>query len=234
MRSGLDCRIMRKRLFTWLGRRFVEFSAEGHQGSSEADATNELFQRFDHELRSHGLSLDNAARVRVWGRDKSARTLATAARAKILAGDKRAASSSFFSQQWFDSGANAGLELLALQPVNAGRRTPVDFAPARNYLYYLDYDDVIFFSGFTSEASSLEEQVDDVLHVYDGALAHAGTEWKRIVKLSVLLQRGYDTKPVERALAQAHLQHIPRTEFTFVDGFAGDKYLIEIEGTAVK
>jgi enamine deaminase RidA (YjgF/YER057c/UK114 family) len=225
---------MKKRIFTWLGRQFVELSAEGRQAASERDATNELFQRFEGELKTDGLSLDNTARVRVWGRDKNARTLATAARSKILTGENRAASSSFFSQQWFDSEATAGLELLAMRPVDAATRKPVDFTPTRNYLYYLDYDGLIFFSGFTSEASTLEEQVVEVLKTYDSALAHAETDWKKVVKLSVLLQRGQDMAVVERALAQADLQNVPRTELSFVDGFAGDKYLIEIEATALK
>jgi enamine deaminase RidA (YjgF/YER057c/UK114 family) len=225
---------MKKRIFTWLGRQFVELSAEGRQGASEADATRELFQRFDEELKTAGMSLDNSARVRVWGRDKNARTEATAARSRILTARKRAASSSFFSQQWFDSGATAGLELLAMQPVNPAARKPVDFAPPRNYLYYLEYDGLVFFSGFTSEAPDLEQQVAEVLKTYDGAITHAGTHWSQIMKLSVLLQRGHDMATVERALTQANLQHVPLIEFSFVDGFAGEKYLIEIEATAVK
>jgi enamine deaminase RidA (YjgF/YER057c/UK114 family) len=226
---------MRKKIFTWLGRQFVQLSAEGRVGASEAEAVAELFQCFAGELHSHGLTLDNAARVRVWGRDRNARTLATSARSKILAGSKRAASSSFFSQQWFDSGATAGLELLAMRPLDAtAARKLVDFAPARNYLYYLDYDGVIFFSGFTSEADTLQEQVAEVLKIYDQAIAHAATDWSKVMKLSVLLQRGHDISVVERALARANLQHVQEIEFSFVDGFAGEKYLIEIEATASK
>ena len=226
---------MKTRIFKWLGRQFIELCGEGRQGASEAEAIHELFQSFDGELQSHGFYLDNAARVRVWGRDKNARTQATAARAKILTGNKRAASSSFFFQQWFDSGAAAGLELLAMRPLDAAvTRTPVDFEPARNYLYYLDYDGVIFFSGFTSEASTLEQQVTEVLKTYDQAIAHAATDWNKVMKLSVLLQRGHDMGVVERALAQANRQRVPGIEFSFVDGFAGDKYLIEIEATALR
>lgn len=226
---------MRKEISTWLGRQFVQLSAEGRQGATEAEATAELFQRFEGELHRHGLTLDNAARVRVWGRDRKARTLATSARSKILAGNRRAASSSFISQQWFESGAAAGLELLAMRPLHGtAARQPVDFTPARNYLYYLDYDGVIFFSGFTSEAATLEEQVPEVLKTYDQALAHAVTDWSKVMKLSVLLQRGRNLAAVERALAQANLGHVPSIEYSFVDGFAGEKYLIEIEATALR
>jgi len=226
---------MEKQIFTWLGREFVQLTGEGRQGASEGDATNELFQRFEGELETHGLSLENAVRVRVWGRDKNARTQATAARSKILTGDKRAASSSFISQKWFDSAATAGLELLAMRPLaSAGAREPVDFEPARNYLYFLDFDEVIFFSGFTSEAAAFEQQVSEVLNTYDHAIARAQTDWNKVMNLSVLLQRGCDMAVVKRALAQARLRQAAHVEFSFVDGFAGDKYLLEIEATALK
>ena len=186
-------------------------------------------------MKTHGLSLENAVRVRVWARDRNARTLATAARSKILTGGKRAASSSFISEEWFDSGATAGLELLAMRPLDAAAaRTPVDFEPARNYLYFLDFDGVIFFSGFTSEAAAFEQQVSEVLKTYDHAIARAQTDWNKVMKLSVLLQRGYDMAVVKRALAEGSPRQAAAVEFSFVDGFAGDKCLLEIEATALK
>jgi enamine deaminase RidA (YjgF/YER057c/UK114 family) len=227
--------IMEKQIFKWLEREFVQLSGEGRQGAPAGDAINELFQHFEGELKTHGLSLENAVRVRVWGRDKHARTLATAARSKILTGDKRAASSSFISQEWFDSQAAAGLELLAMRPLDAAAaRKPVDFEPARNYLYFLDFDGVIFFSGFTSEAAAFEQQVSEVLNTYAHAIARAQTDWNNVMKFSVLLQRGCDMAVVKRALAQAYPRQAAEVEFSFVDGFAGEKYLLEIEATALK
>jgi hypothetical protein len=52
-------------------------------------------------------------------------------------------------------------------------------------------------------------------------------------KLSALLQRGQDLETVRRVLAKAGKLDIPEIEFAFVDGFAGEKYLLEIEATAV-
>jgi hypothetical protein len=155
---------MKSRLFTWLGREFIEIIGEGNAGVPPDVGTQDLFGTFESELKSHGFSLENTARIRVWGRDKDARTLATATRSKILAGQRKAASSSFISQQWFDSDGTAGLELLAMKPLNSGaERRPVEFEPARNYLRYLEYDSVLFFSGFTSEAETLERQTREVL-----------------------------------------------------------------------
>lgn len=225
---------MEKRIFRWLGHEFFQFSGEARQKASAADATEALFRRFEEELKPHALSLEHAVRVRVWGRDRNARTLATAARSKLFAGGRRAASSSFISQQWFDSESHAGLELLAMRPLNASaRRRPVDFAPPRNYLYYLDFDGVIFFSGFTSEAVTLEQQVADVLATYNKAIADAGTDWNIVKKLSVFLRRDHDASVVKRGLARASSSHVPEIEISFVDGFAGEKYQLEIEATAI-
>jgi len=225
---------MQARLFSWLGRECVEVIAEASGVLAADGAVIELFQKCDNELRGWGLSLDHIVRVRVWGRDRDARTLATAARSKILTGKRKAASSSFVSQQWFDSDGSAGLELLAMKPIHSGAdRQPIDFEPARNYVCYLDYDGLLFFSGFTSEAPSLEEQVVEVLATIDKALARARTDWDKVRKLSALLQRGQDLETVRRVLAKADRLAIPEVEFTFVDGFAGAKYFLEIEATAL-
>ncbi len=225
---------MEAKLFSWLGREFVEICGEAHGGASVESATAELFQKFSNALTPLGLSLDNTVRIRVFGRDRQARTDATMARSKILSGSRRAASSSFISQDWFDSAGSGGLELLAMRPLSASaQRHPVDFEPPRNYLCYLDYDSVIFFSGFTSEAATLEQQVRDILATLDGVFARAKTDWSNVVKLSLLLQRGANIDSVKQILAQANRLSVPEIEFMFVDGFAGEKYLVEIEATAL-
>ncbi|HWH76284.1 MAG TPA: RidA family protein [Candidatus Binatus sp.] len=201
---------------------------------SVESATAELFQKFADTLSPLGLSFDNTARIRVFGRDRQARAVATMARSKILSGNRRAASSSFISQEWFDSNGMTGLEVLAMRPQRAtAARRPMDFAPARNYLCYLAFDELLFFSGFTSEASTLEQQVDEILLTLDDAFASANTDWQRVVKLSLLLQRGSNLDSVKQRLAHANRLSVPSVEFSFVDGFAGEKYLIEIEATAL-
>lgn len=182
---------MKTRLFSWLGREFVEIVGEGKSGAAADVATDDLFRDFQAELRLYGLSLDNTARTRVWGRDKAARTMATTARSKILTGKRRAASSSFISQEWFDSNAMAGLELLAMWPMNpAVERRPVDFEPARNYLCYLRYDSGVFYSGYTSTADTLNDQVTEVLRAISGARAISGgltQDFRKTGRLSVFL-----------------------------------------------
>ena len=225
---------METKIFSWLGREFVEISGEAQAGGSVESATAELFGRFDAALKTHNLSLDNTARIRVFGRDRQARTDATLARSKILSGARRAASSSFISQEWFDSPGSGGLELLALRPLNAAaQRRPVDFEPARNYVNYLEYDALLFFSGFTSEAATLAQQIKEVLGTLAQAFARANIDWTKVKKLSLLLQRGAKVEEVKQTLVAANRLGVPEIEFTFVDGFAGEKYLVEIEATAL-
>ncbi|HEY1235686.1 MAG TPA: hypothetical protein VGH22_20070, partial [Candidatus Binatia bacterium] len=147
-------------MFRWLDREFVEISAESRPGLAADQGITELFKRFGDELRLHEFSLDNCVRVRIWGRDKAARMLATAARSKVLTGIRKVASSSFISSQWFESDGVAGLELLAMKPVkSSAERHPAEFEPPRNYLCYLRYDSVVFYSGYTSDADTLNDQV---------------------------------------------------------------------------
>jgi enamine deaminase RidA (YjgF/YER057c/UK114 family) len=225
---------METKIFSRLDREFVEICGEASSGVAVETATAGLFQKFAETLSTLGLSLDDTVRIRVFGRDKTARTLATAVRSKVLSGHRRAASSSFISDEWFDSNAMAGLELLATrQRPSTSARFPVDFEPARNYLCYLEFDELLFFSGFTSEAATLDQQISEVLETLDNAFVSAKTNWSRVTKLSLLLQSGSNIELVKRKLAQANRLIVPEIEFTFVDGFAGENYLVEIEATAL-
>lgn len=228
---------MQVRVFRWLDREFVGISAESRFGVAADQGIIELFQRFDDELRLHGLSLNNCVRVRIWGRDKSARTVATAARSKVLTGNSKAASSSFISSQWFDSDGVAGLELLAMKPLHSNpERHPAEFEPARNYLSCLRYDSVVFYSGYTSEANTLSDQVMDVLRSITGARAISGgltQDFRKTGRLSVFLHRSQSLSTVKDLLAKETWIDLANVEFRFVDGFAGEKYLIEIEATAL-
>ena len=228
---------MQVRLFNWLGREFVEIVGEGQAGLAADLATEQLFRRFETELQSHGLSLEDTVRIRVWGRDKSERTLATAMRSKILTGQRKAASSSFISQQWFDSDAAAGLELLAMKPMNSGaERRPVEFEPPRNYLCYLRYDSVVYYSGYTSSADTLEDQVAEVLKTISGARAISGAltqDFKKTGRLSVFLHRSQKLTVVKELLVKESWIDLANVDFQLVDGFAGEKYLLEIEATAL-
>ncbi len=227
---------MQTKLFHWLGREFVEIRAEGRAGVAADTAIEELFRKFDDELRRSDLSLDNAVRVRVWGRDKNTRTLATAARSKILTGTRKVASSSFISPQWFDSDGAAGLELLVMKPLNSSvERRPAEFEPVRNYLCYLRYDSVVFYLGYTSDADTLKDQVTDVLKTITGARAISGgltQDFRKTGRLSVFLHRSQSLSTLKDFLVEQRV-NLANVDYRLVDGFASDKCLLEIETTAL-
>jgi len=81
---------MRKKVFSWLGREFVELCGEARSGSTVEEETRELFLRFAEELKALDLSLENTVRTRIWGTTRDARNLAARERSKILAGTARA------------------------------------------------------------------------------------------------------------------------------------------------
>jgi enamine deaminase RidA (YjgF/YER057c/UK114 family) len=226
---------MQTKIYSWFGREFIELSGEAQPAGSVAEETNELFRRFEEELKSHGLSLDNTVRTRIWGKDRDARNLATAARSKILTGNAKAASSSYVSLQRFDSSAKVALDLLAMRASRPdAERKAVEFEPPRNYLCYLRYDSFVFLSGYTSDADTLDDQVPKILTAVASGLMVAATNWSNMLKLSLFLHRSQKLDALKEILERGHLTpDVSKAEFGFVDGYAGDKSLLEIEATAV-
>src|SRR6266545_3749706 len=115
-------------------------------------------------------------------------------------------------------------------------RRPVEFEPARNYLCYLRYDSVVFYSGYTSNADTLEDQVTEVLNAVSGARAISGAltqDFGKTGRLSVFLHRSQKLSVVKDLLSKVSWVDLGNVEFRLVDGFAGEKYLLEIEATAL-
>ncbi|NIO06836.1 MAG: hypothetical protein GTO40_02170 [Deltaproteobacteria bacterium] len=224
---------MRKRVYSWLGREFVELSGEAPEGRSAEEETRALLSQFADELKVHGLSLENTVRTRLWARSRTFRVEASKARGVILTGNASASSSSYISAPHFDSKAKAALDLLALRPSTAAaERIPVQFEPPRAYLRYLRNDSLIFISGFTSGDGGLKDQVPRVLADIDATLAAAGTSWSRVVRLSAFLSRSQKLETLQTLLSNANRAEVPQLEFGAVDGFAGETSLLEVEVTA--
>jgi enamine deaminase RidA (YjgF/YER057c/UK114 family) len=226
---------VQKRIFSWQGREFIDLSGEARPPASVEEETNSLFRSFEQELKTHGLSLENTVRTRLWGRDRQARNLGTAARSKILTGSAKAASSSYVSTQRFDSNGRIALDLFAIRPSRAdAERRPVEFQPPRNYLCYLRYDSLVFLSGYTSAAETLETQVSEIIKAVAGGLMVAGSMWDQLVKVSLFLHRSQKLETLKEVLGRGPaLPPNCQVEFGFVEGYAGEKSLLEVEATAL-
>lgn len=224
---------MRERIFNWLGREFIELSAEGKPAATATEETQGIFERFDVQLRAHGLSLDHTVRSRLWGRDRGSRDLGSNERVKILSGKARSASSSYIAPGQFDSDARVALDLLAMRPSEPGaEKRVVEYDPPIVPIRFLVYDTVVVLSGVTAVLPSLEEQLDNILPRIAGSLADAGSSWDKAARVSFYLHRSQTIDHLNQ-LFRRHVQASPpQMEYCFVDGYSSAGKLCEVEVTA--
>jgi enamine deaminase RidA (YjgF/YER057c/UK114 family) len=224
---------MRKRIFSWLDRDFVELSAEAKPGTSAAIEAQELFQRFDDELKAQGMSLDNTVRSRLWGRDRESRDLGSDERVKILSGKARSASSSYIAPAHFDSDAKVAVDLLAMKPSRQEmQKHIVEYDPPIVPIRFLVYDSVVVLSGVTTVLPTLEEQLDNILPRITGSLKDGGSSWERVARISFYLHRSQTIQNLMELFEKRVQAPVAQREYCFVDGYSSAGKLCEVEVTA--
>jgi enamine deaminase RidA (YjgF/YER057c/UK114 family) len=224
---------MRKRIFTWLGKEFVELSGEAKAAANASIDAQELFQRFDNELKLHGLSLANTVRSRLWGGDRASRDLASNERVKVLSGKARSASSSYIAPGHFDSAAKVAVDLLAMRPsVPSAEKRVVEYDPPIAPIRFLVYDSVVVLSGVTTVLPTLAEQFDNIFPRIAGSLADAGSSWNKVARVSFYLHRSQTLDNLKTLFARHVTANIPQLEYCFVDGYSSEGKFCEVEVTA--
>jgi enamine deaminase RidA (YjgF/YER057c/UK114 family) len=224
---------MRKRILSWLDRDFVELSAEAKPGTSAAIEAQELFNRFDQELKAQGMSLDNTVRSRLWGRDRESRDLGSDERVKILSGKARSASSSYIAPAHFDSDAKVAVDLLAMKPSRQEmQKHIVEYDPPIVPIRFLVYDSVVVLSGVTTVLPTLEEQLDNILPRITGSLKDGGSSWERVARISFYLHRSQTIQNLNELFEKRVQAPVAQREYCFVDGYSSAGKLCEIEVTA--
>jgi enamine deaminase RidA (YjgF/YER057c/UK114 family) len=224
---------MRKRIFSWLGKEFVELSGEASPAAAANLEAQELFRRFDQELRIHGLSLDNTVRSRLWGRDRASRDLGSNERVKILSAKARSASSSYISPSHFDSPAKVALDLLAMKPATASsEKHIVEYDPPIAPVRFVVYESVVVLSGVTAVLPGLEEQLGNILPRIAGSLDDAGSSWQKVARVSFYLHRSETVERLRDLFTRQISAAIPQMDYSFVDGYSSPGKLCEIEVTA--
>jgi hypothetical protein len=224
---------VRKKIFNWLGREFIELSGEAKPAANATIEAQELFHRFDQELRGHGLSLDHTVRSRLWGRDRESRDLGSNERVKALSGKARSASSSYIAPGYFDSAAKVAVDLIALRPAQPdAQKRIVEYDPPIVPIRFLVYDTVVVLSGVTTVLPILEAQLDNILPRIQGSLTDAGSSWDKAARVSFYLHRSQTIENLQQ-LFQLHVKvSIPQTEYCFVDGYSSEGKFCEVEVTA--
>jgi enamine deaminase RidA (YjgF/YER057c/UK114 family) len=224
---------MRKKIFSWLGREFVELSAEAKPAATATVEAQRLFGRFNEELKPHGLSLDNAVRSRLWGRDRESRDLGSDERVKILSGKARSASSSYIAPNHFDSDAKIAVDLLAMKPSSQDmQKRIVEYDPPIVPIRFLVYDSVVVLSGVTAVLPTLAEQLDNILPRITGSLKDGGSAWERVARVSFYLHRSQTIEKLNELFDNRVKAPVAQREYCFVDGYSSAGKLCEVEVTA--
>jgi enamine deaminase RidA (YjgF/YER057c/UK114 family) len=224
---------MHKKIFSWLGTEFIELSGETKPAASGQLEAQEIFQRFDQELRNHGLSLDNTVRSRLWGRDRESRDAGSNERVKALSSKARSASSSYISPSHFDSPARVAVDLIAMRPASASSaKRVVEYDPPIVPIRFLVYDRFVVLSGVTAVLPTLEEQLGNILPRITGSLKNGGTSWEKVERVSFYLHRSQTIEGLKQLFTGHVKAVIPQMEYVFVDGYSAPGKLCEIEVTA--
>ena len=224
---------MRKKFLTWLGKDFIELSGEAKPGASASNEASELFRRFDQELKTHKLSLDNVVRTRLWGRDRESRNLGSDERVKVLSGQARSASSSYIAPDHFDSDAKIAADLLAMKPSRQNmQKRIVEYDPPIVPIRFLVYDSVVMLSGVTTVLPTLEEQLDNILPRITGSLKDSRSSWERVARISFYLHRSQTIDNLNRLFNERIKASTAQREYCFVDGYSSVGKLCEVEVTA--
>lgn len=224
---------MRKRIFTWLGKEFIELSGEANPAADATTEAQDIFQRFDSELKQYGLSLAHTVRSRLWGRDRQSRDLGSTERVRILSGKARSASSSYIAPGHFDSNAKVALDLLAMRPSNANaEKRVVEYEPAIVPIRFLVYDSVVVLSGVTTVLPTLAEQFDNIFPRIAGSLKDAGSSWEKVARVSFYLHRSQSLENLKTLFARHVSATVPQLEYCFVDGYSSEGKFCEVEVTA--
>ncbi|MGH7873151.1 MAG: hypothetical protein ACREQO_13130 [Candidatus Binatia bacterium] len=224
---------MREKIFTWLGREFIEISGEAVPATNASIEAQELFGRFDRQLRTHGLSLDNTVRSRLWGRDRESRDLGSTERVKILSSKARSASSSYIAPGHFDSAAKVTVDLIALRPTQPNaQKQVVEYNPPIVPIRFLVYDSVVVLSGVTTVLPTLAEQFDNIFPRIAGSLTDARSSWEKVARVSFYLHRSQTLENLKTLFARHVTAKIPQLEYCFVDGYSSEGKFCEVEVTA--
>jgi enamine deaminase RidA (YjgF/YER057c/UK114 family) len=224
---------MRKKIFSWLDREFIEISGEAKPAANASVEARELFDRFNAELKAHGLSLDNTVRSRLWGRDRPSRDLGSTERVKVLSGKARSASSSYIAPGHFDSAAKVAVDLLAMRPTQPNmQKTVVEYDPPIVPIRFLVYDSLVVLSGVTTVLPTLEEQLNNIIPRITGSLADGASSWDKVARVSFYLHRSQTVENLKALFARHVSAKIPQMEYIFVDGYSSEGKFCEVEVTA--
>lgn len=218
------------RLLLW-GRECVQVTASADAETAAEEARVALESALG-ALEHAGFSADYVMRSRLFARDAEARRDASDMRLRVLAGARRAASSSYIDPARLPTGASVAIQLLAMRP-----RDPRAIKSVREYdppiapPMFAACDGVIFLSGNTDVAAGFQVQLARIMAAIDSSLAEAGAAREDVVSVGAYVARAVDP---QEAWASVRTQFPKRIALSLsqVDGYSAPEKLVELEATA--
>jgi enamine deaminase RidA (YjgF/YER057c/UK114 family) len=214
-------------------RELLQVSVAGEPGVPIEAQARRAIERAVAEVEAAGLPAGHIVRSRLWARDSAARAAASDARLAVLAGPRRAASSSFIDPARLPAGVDMAIDLVALSSRAAhGAKVIREYAPPIAPPQLVVLDGLLVLSGDTDRSPGLERQMASIRAKLDATLEAGGGRWEQAISIAVYLSRQLPDGAGRRAFEACFpFTHCTRT-FTHVDGYSNPEKLVEIEVTA--
>ncbi len=179
------------------------------------------------EIAAHGAPEPQIIRSRIWARDADLRRIASDARLKALAGQRRAASASFIAPERMPAGADVVIDVVSVG--SAERKTIHEYDPAIAPPMFVKLDGLIFVSGNTDISPAFNQQLERICGNIGRSLTTAGAGWKNIIRVDAFISKSLDW---ERARADIAARFPAGLSMTTVEGYSAAEKLVELEVTA--
>ena len=226
---------MKTSLLRWLDHDFVEIRCEARRGATAAEQGEDVFNQARTALAVHGLTLAHTLRSRVFGVDRAARDAVSQSRFAALAGESRAASSSYIAPKLFSSDALVALELIAARPRAGIAKIIRAYDPPKAPICSISFGALLVLSGNTSELPTLARQLgEDILPRIGQYLAEAGSSWECVAQICCYLHESQNPAALMDRFRAGKIPLPPRFEVQFVEGYSAPGKLVEVEVTALR
>lgn len=213
----------------WLGLELATIKAESRPGPS-VEQFSALLDEAETMLSHYQLTLDDAVFTRFWLRDRATGEQLREVRQRRFDGNRRTASSSFYSTSHIFGAGDVSMDLYAFSAQKPDTRRLVDFSPPRRYAHYMMQDGWMFLSGMAEEAPDLQAQFDAALKQVSNAMNREKKSWSKVVEATLFIEAAQaPTEWMWKAFKKSVPAIPPRISIEPVDGLASTTKHLEIE-----
>ena len=222
---------MHKKIFTWLGREFIELAGEAKPAANATVEAQELFGRFDGELRAMDCPWTTPCAAVCGARPRQPRLGQHRASEYLVRqsalGKLQLYRAGSFRLRRQSGGRSARHAALAAEHAKASSNT---IRPSCRSVSCLRFRDRL--SGVTTVLPTLAEQFDNIFPRIAGSLKDAGSSWDKVARVSFYVHRSQTLENLKTLFTRHVTAKIPQMEYCFVDGYSSEGKFCEVEVTA--